>query len=69
MRMVGNMSSSVDYRVITIIDAPGKREGHTKEIRPTERKRTEIYNNPTQGKRRKSREKREHIQLAEIMAL
>lgn len=23
MRMVGNMSSSVDYRVITILEAPG----------------------------------------------
>lgn len=27
MRMVGNMSSSVDYRVITILDAPGIEKG------------------------------------------
>lgn len=27
MRMVGNTSSSVDYRVITIIDAPGMEKG------------------------------------------
>lgn len=27
MRMVGNMSSSVDYRVISIIDAPGMEKG------------------------------------------
>lgn len=27
MRMVGNMSSPVDYRVITIIDAPGMEKG------------------------------------------
>lgn len=27
MRIVGNMGSSVDYRVITIIDAPGMKKG------------------------------------------
>lgn len=27
MRMVGNMSTSVDYRVITILDAPGMENG------------------------------------------
>lgn len=30
MRMVGNIGSSVDYRVITIIDAPGMEKGRVK---------------------------------------
>lgn len=68
MRMVGNMSSSVDYRVITIIDAPGMGKGRVtlKKSDQQRKKRTEIYNNPTQGKERTYSA---HKQLAEIMAL
>lgn len=58
MRMVGNMSRSVDYRVITIIDAPGieKRRVSIKKS-DQHREKEQIYNNTTQGKKRKK-----HIQ-------
>lgn len=47
MRMVGNMSSSVDYRVITIIDAPGmEKRGVT--VRKSDQQRGEEKNRDTQ---------------------
>lgn len=51
MRMVGNMSSSVDYRVKTILDAPGMEKGRVKLKKSDQEggKRTEIFNNHTQG--------------------
>ena len=68
MRMVGNMSSSVDYRVITILDAPGMEKG-----RVTLKKSEQIYNNPHTGNEkkelRKEREYSSYKQLAEIKAL
>lgn len=49
------MSSSVDYRVITIIDAPGIEKGRVTLCS------TEIYNNPTQRiKKKELRKDREH---------
>lgn len=74
MRMVGNMSSSVDYRVITIIDAPGMEKGRVTVWRnPTNR---ETKNRDTitshREKKKELRKEREHsanTQLAEIMAL
>lgn len=44
MRVAANMSSSVDYRVITITDAPGMEK---REVR-LEKSETEMHNNSTQ---------------------
>lgn len=40
MRMVGNMSSSVDYRVITVLDAPGMENRRVRLKNFTEREKT-----------------------------
>ena len=65
MRMVGNMSSSVDYRVKTILDAPGMEKGRVKLKKSDQEggKRTEIFNNHTQGQ---SWEKSQNIHLINI---
>lgn len=41
MRMVGNMSSSVDYRVITILDALGMKKGRVTLKKSDQRRKKE----------------------------
>lgn len=56
MRMVGNMSTSVDYRVITILDAPGKENGrvtHRGENRAEKQHIQQLYT----GNERKERQR------------
>lgn len=66
------MSSSVDYRVITILDAPGKENGRVKLKKSDQQrgKRKEIYNNPhTRKELRNEAGYSPCKQLAETMAL
>lgn len=47
------MSSSVDYRVITIIDAPGMEKRRVSKKKSDHQRESETYNNTTQQKGKK----------------